>query len=78
VISKVTSAQKALAELDKIKDKASLLFYLPYYTTRAELHYQNNEAKIAHTLLQEALKLPTKANMKSLLNRKLEEYAKNI
>ena len=75
ILSKMSNASRALKAIDKIKDKATLLSYLPYYTTKAELHFQNNEAGLAIDLLNKALKLPIKRMYKTLINSKLYEYS---
>ena len=76
VISIISGADKALKEIDMIKDTAIFDTYLPYYTTKAELHFRNNEKKIAEKLLQKALKLPIGNEYKSFINNKLNEYHK--
>ena len=74
VISKVYNAKKALKELDAIKDKSVLYNYLPYYTTKAELHFKNTEREVAKNLLDKALKLPLKGNSKFMINSILKKY----
>lgn len=74
VISKVNGIKKALKELQAIKDKSILLSYLPYYTTKAELHFQINEIEIARNILNKALKLPLKGNSKLLITSILKKY----
>lgn len=76
VISKTSGIKDALLQLDKIKDHTALRAYLPYFTTRAELHFQNNEPEIATNLLNEALNLPIKKSHKSLINKRLKIYSK--
>ena len=78
VVSKIVNPQRALEELYKIKDDPAFRSYLPFYTSKAELHFQNKEPKIAISLLKDALKLPLEPKFKSLINSKLQEYAKRI
>lgn len=78
VLSKTGNPQKALEQLISIKNKSEFLSYLPYYTTIAELYFQNNQPKTAIKLLNEALKLPLEPRHKLLINRKLEEYSKKV
>ncbi len=77
VLSKTSNAQAALAELEHIKNDAVFHDYLPYYTTKAALHFQNNEEEIAIQVLKEALELPFEKNHKILINNRLQEYSKN-
>ncbi|MGH1365995.1 MAG: RNA polymerase sigma factor [Calditrichia bacterium] len=74
VISKITNAQYALLEIDKIKAKTSLRAYLPYYTSKAELYYQNNEPMKAITLLKKALPLTQNEKSRSFVINKIAEY----
>lgn len=76
VLSKTDSPKKALEELDSIKDNPAFHSYLPYYTTKAELHFQNNETEPAVELLQEALKLPLEESNKTLILSKIQDYSK--
>ncbi len=78
VLSKTSSPQKALEQLSKIKDNSTLNTYLPYYTTKAELHFQNQESDMAIELLNNALKLPLQAKHRMLIHGKRNEYSKNI
>ena len=74
VISKIRGVKVALKELESIKDKSILHNYLPYYTTKAEFHFQNNEKEAAKKLLNKALKLPLKGNTTLLINNILKKY----
>ncbi|MBG6129999.1 RNA polymerase sigma-70 factor (ECF subfamily) [Aquimarina sp. EL_43] len=78
VIAKLTNSQEALEQLNNIEGDSIFLSYLPYYTTKAELHFKNNEPKIAIELLNNALKLPLNKNSKALINNRLKEYSKKI
>jgi len=78
VLSKTNTPSKGLEELAKIKDNIAFHSYLPYYTTMAELHFQNLEPKIAIKFLKSALKLPLDENHKVLISNKLYEYSRNI
>jgi len=74
VVSKTTNAQNALKEIDKIKEKTTLHNYLPYYTTKAELYYQNNEAVRAVNLLKKALPLAQNEKSKSFVIKRIAAY----
>lgn len=76
VLSKTSSPKRALEQLVTIEKNSKFHSYLPYYTTKAELHFQNNQPKTAIRLLNEALKLPLGSNRKCLINNKLKEYSK--
>lgn len=73
-ISEVYGAKVALKALDAIKDTTVLSTYLPYYTTKAELHFKNNEKNKARKLLNQALDLPLKGNSNLLINSILKKY----
>ncbi len=73
-ISEVHGAKMALNVLDTIEDTTVLSGYLPYYTTKAELHFKNNEKNVARKLLNQALNLPLKGNSKLLINSILKKY----
>lgn len=74
VISKIRGVKVALKELESIKDKSILHSYLPYYTTKAEFHFQNNEKEAAKKLLNKALQLSLKGNATLLINDILKKY----
>lgn len=76
VLSKTSHPKQALEQLNKIKDNPAFYTYLPYYTAKAALHFQNNEPQIAVELLNETLKLSLDVNQKSLIHSKLQEYSK--
>jgi RNA polymerase sigma factor (sigma-70 family) len=76
VVYKTSNAKNGLAALDQIKDQSTLLTYLPYYTTKAELYFKNGETEKAKLLLIDALKLPMQEKIKSLINSKISEYSK--
>lgn len=78
IISQTSGSKSALEAIDNIKDKAPLLSYLPFYTTRAQLHFKNKQPEIAVDLLNKALKLQLNEIDKKLINNKLNEYSKNI
>ncbi|MDO5979346.1 RNA polymerase sigma factor [Flavivirga spongiicola] len=75
VLSKTGSPKKALKQLTKIKDNPAFRSYIPYYTTKAELHFQNNAPKMAIKTLNELLKLPFDEKFKPLINNKLRKYS---
>lgn len=76
VLSKTSHPKQALEQLSKIGDNPAFQTYLPYFTTKAELHFQNREPQKAVDFLNEALKLPLDKNHKALINSKLREYSK--
>jgi len=76
VVYKITNAKKGLEELDKITDKSTLLSYLPYYISKAELHFKNGETETAKNLLIESLKFPMQENLKALINGRIADYSK--
>ena len=76
VLSKTSSPKQALKQLATIEKNPAFRSYLPYYTTKAELHFQNKESKTAIGLLNEALKLPLDKNRKTLINNTLQKYSK--
>lgn len=78
VLSKTSTPRKALEQLNKVNDDATFSTYLPYYTTKAALHFLNNEPEIAIKLLTEALNLPVQENRKLLINKKIKEYSDKI
>ena len=78
VLSKITSPQNALQELDKIEDNSLFHSYTPYYTSKATLHFQNNEREMAIQLLNQALKVPIDENDKRLINRLLKDFTENV
>ena len=77
VVSKVANAKEALSQLDKIKHHSIFRSYLPYYTTRAMLHYQNYELEKAKTTLKIALTLPLSNNDKTLISNMLADIDKD-
>ncbi|MFY0600793.1 MAG: sigma-70 family RNA polymerase sigma factor [Cyclobacteriaceae bacterium] len=76
VLSKTTNPQTALDVLDAIRGDATFGSYLPYYTAKAALHFENKESETAIKLLKEALKLPLEENSKSLIYNKIGQYSK--
>lgn len=75
VLSKTSGPKKALEQLVKIKKNPAFDSYLPYYTTMAELYFQNHEPKTAIDFLEKALKLPIKEPHKALINNKIKKYS---
>ena len=71
-LSKVTGAQQALDELEKIKDSPALTSYHLFYSTKAEFYLQMNEFKKAVECLEKAIELSTLPAEKELLKKKLE------
>lgn len=76
VLAKTTNAEQGLKAIAKIKDASSLQAYLPYYTVKAELLYQNKESKKASRLLKEALKLSLNEKAKADILEKLTNFGK--
>ncbi len=74
VISKVEGVKAALRELNGIKDKTIFNNYLPYYTTLAEFHFQNNEKETAKKILNKALELPLGSSSNLILKNILKKY----
>lgn len=73
VLSKTSNATIAIKAIDKIKDRSLLKSYLPYYTVRAELYYQNKNNEKATDLLKKALHLTVNEKIKSDILIKLEK-----
>lgn len=76
VLAKTTNAEQGLKAIAKIEDVSSLESYLPYYTVKAELLYQNKESKKASKLLKEALKLSLNEKAKADILEKLTKFDK--
>lgn len=74
-LSKTAGPAEALRALSSIKDSTEFSGYLPYYTTKADLHFQNQEVRIAIQLLHQALKLPLEKKNKTLIYNKINEYS---
>ncbi|WP_136468065.1 RNA polymerase sigma factor [Flagellimonas onchidii] len=78
VLSKTSDPQTAITQLEQIKDEDTFQSYLPYYTSLAELYFQNNQSSEAVSLLKMALELPIGEKRKSLIYKKIEGFSKNI
>lgn len=78
VVSKISGFKEALKQLKRIENDASLNSYLPYYTSSAELYFQDNQPKKAIEFLSKAIKLPIGDSRKSLIHNKIKDYSKNI
>ncbi|WP_258103587.1 RNA polymerase sigma factor [Marinoscillum sp. MHG1-6] len=76
VISKINSPGEALEVIHAIKDQETLKAYPPYFTTTAELFYQNHQPEQALKHLRQAQKIPFGENYKYLITRLLEKYSK--
>ena len=74
-VYKVEGAKEALIAFNKIEDQESLKTYLPYYTTKAELYFQNKEVKLAIDTLKKALNIPAKKRIKEFINNKITDYS---
>ncbi|MEP7376698.1 MAG: sigma-70 family RNA polymerase sigma factor [Chitinophagaceae bacterium] len=70
-LSKVSGAEKAIAELEQIKNSASLKTYHLFYSTKAEFHMQLNQFSIAISAIETAIKLAPLQKEKLLLQEKL-------
>jgi RNA polymerase sigma-70 factor (ECF subfamily) len=77
IVSRVKSVKEALKALDGISDKSKLSTYLPYFTTRAELHFQNKEYEQAIDLLNQALKMVKNKGFKDFINSRIDSYSEN-
>ncbi len=76
VLSKTESAHAALNAIDQIKDQSSFSTYLPFYITKAELHFLDNDRETAVNLLKKALNHTSKSKIKQLINSKINVYLK--
>ncbi|MCE7990404.1 MAG: sigma-70 family RNA polymerase sigma factor [Roseivirga sp.] len=75
VLSKTAGPKEALKAMNSIKDNTTFNSYLPYYTTKADLHFQNGEGHAAALLLNKALTLPLEEKTKTLIYNKISEYS---
>jgi RNA polymerase sigma factor (sigma-70 family) len=78
VLSKLNGAEKALNELEQLKDIPSLRSYHLFYSTQAELYIQLNQFANAMTSLEKAIRLSSVEAEKDLLKKKLEQCRKKI
>ncbi|MGX1929215.1 RNA polymerase sigma factor [Flagellimonas sp. 2504JD4-2] len=78
VLSKISGAKAAIEQLKRIENHSSLNTYLPYFTSSAELYFQDKQPKKAIELLEKALELQIGDNRKLLISKKIEGYSKNI
>ena len=78
VLSKTTNPKTALKHLNNIKDNPFFKTYLPYYTTQAVLHFQNDQAKIAIKHLNEALNLSLEKSNKAHIHNMIQKYSEKI
>jgi RNA polymerase sigma-70 factor (ECF subfamily) len=70
-LSKVSGAEKAITELEKIKDSASLKTYHLFYSTKAEFYMELNQFSKAIEAIERAFELAPLQNEKLLLQGKL-------
>jgi RNA polymerase sigma factor (sigma-70 family) len=70
-ISKVSGANKALEELDKLSNNPALRNYHLFYSTQAEFFIQSGHFNHAITALQKAIELSSLKSEKDLLEKKL-------
>ncbi|WP_437439880.1 RNA polymerase sigma factor [Eudoraea algarum] len=73
VLAKTANAREALMAIEGINDITALQSYMPYYTVRAELHFQIGEVKKASELLKKALGLSPNKKAKSDILDKLKK-----
>jgi RNA polymerase sigma factor (sigma-70 family) len=69
-VSKVEGAEKALAELEHIKNNPAIKSYHLFYSTQAEFYDQLNDTIRAHASLEEAIRLAPLQSEKDLLEKK--------
>jgi len=77
IISKVYSPKEGIKALEEITDSSTLLSYLPYFSSKAELYFLNNQKDNAISLLNEALNLPLKKAAKSHILNTLKKYTQS-
>jgi RNA polymerase sigma factor (sigma-70 family) len=77
-LSKVNGAEKAIAELEQIRDSAALKKYHLFYSTLAEFHMELNQFSNAIKAIETAIELAPLQNEKLLLQRKLTFCRENI
>ena len=77
VLFKTNDITASFNLLDKIEKNPVIVSYLPYYTARAELHFQNEESDLAILYLRKALELPLEPKYEKLIYSKLDEYSLN-
>lgn len=70
-VSKVSGAKAAIAELEKIKNSASLKNYYLFYSTQAEFFIETNQFSKAITNLETAISLAPLQAEKELLKKRL-------
>ena len=78
VLSKISGAAIAIAELGKICEIPSIKSYHLFYSTKAEFYIELGKFKQAITSLQTAIDLAPLQSEKILLNKKLEYCCKKI
>jgi len=71
IISKVYGAEKALQELEQLKNNPALKSYHLFYSTEAEFFIQANQYANAITALKKAIQLTPLKSEKVLLEKKL-------
>jgi RNA polymerase sigma-70 factor (ECF subfamily) len=70
-VSKVSGAEKAIAELDQIKNSVALKTYHLFYSTMGELYIELNQFSKAIEAIEKAIELAPLQNEKLLLQRRL-------
>jgi RNA polymerase sigma-70 factor (ECF subfamily) len=78
VLAKADSPEKAILELEKIKDNPSIQSYHLFYSTLAEFHIQLKEYSLAILYLKKAIELSSIKAEQELLKKKLELCNQNI
>jgi RNA polymerase sigma factor (sigma-70 family) len=77
-LSKVSGAEKAIAELEQIRNSAALKNYHLFYSTKAEFHIELNQFSNAIKAIETAIELAPLQNEKALLQKKLAFCRENI
>jgi RNA polymerase sigma factor (sigma-70 family) len=77
-LSKVTGAEEAVAELEKLKNIPSLKSYYLFYAVQAEFYVEMDRFSVAGELLRKAIELAPLETEKAFLRKKLESCHKKI
>ncbi|MFY0687420.1 MAG: sigma-70 family RNA polymerase sigma factor [Cyclobacteriaceae bacterium] len=76
VLSKTGQTKAAIHMINSIRNEPTIQSYLPYYTAKAQLLYDNKQTHLAVETLENALKLKPNEKVISLINSKIEDYSK--
>lgn len=77
VLSKVKGPKEGLEALVAIAESNNLMKYLPFYTVKADLLFQNGLVEGAIATLRKALKLNINEKFKGLISSKIGQYQEN-